>query len=850
MIDFSSAVFKKEKKEYIEPCELYESLDRNSEAGPLRPSQTNVLLKWHKEHRNDKDIIIKLSTGSGKTLVGLLTSLSYMNEDKLPSLYVCPNIYLFQQTCEEARKFGIPFCILDDSNNIPDEFDKAEKILITYVQKVFNGKTIFGLDNRSVKIGTFVLDDSHACIDSIASSCTITIERKRISKAYDAIIKIFEPDLAHQGRGTLQEIKNKTNDTMLMVPYWAWSRRIENVTNILSKVAKENDNVMFPWQILKDCLVKCDAYISSDKIEITPECIPIKRFGSFYNAKHRIMMSATTQNDSFFIKNFGLSVESVRNPIVDDQYNWSGEKMILIPSLMNSELNNDKFIKSLIHIPHKDFGIVVLTPSFDKSSKYNGDEESIVVDNKNKSNIYQIIRNYKNTDYKNKYLVLANRYDGVDLPDSNCRLLVVDSLPHCENLNEKYEEMCRINSDVLNIKLAQKIEQALGRSVRGEKDYSVIIITGNSLIKFLQTSTNRKYFSNQTQKQVEIGFNIIKMSKDDSEEIDIKYVFQTIKQCVNRDEGWKEYYRSQMNQMERKENKIDILDVLQAEKKAYDYYAIDDYKNACDYIERVCNKYGNLQLEEKNENEHSWYLQRLAKYKFQESEIESEKIQKCAFEKNQQLLKPPSGIQYKKIKYPIDDDRTKRIAKNLQRFDNTEDFKLFVEDLLDSLKFGTNHNNFESAIDDLGKLLGFVCQRPDLTNDEGPDNLWCISNKEYISIECKSEVDMNRTHISKEEAGQLDQHFGWFKDEYKFDAFRNIIIIPTNNVDRKVHFTQPIFVIDNIGLQRFVSDLKKMFMEFYPYDVNTITNGTIQEILTKFKFIKSDFIDRYSKEIK
>lgn len=111
-----------------------------------------------------------------------------------------------------------------------------------------------------------------------------------------------------------------------------------------------------------------------------------------------------------------------------------------------------------------------------------------------------------------------------------------------------------------------------------------------------------------------------------------------------------------------------------------------------------------------------------------------------------------------------------------------------------------------------------MCQRPDLTNDEGPDNLWCISNKEYISIECKSEVDMNRTHISKEEAGQLDQHFGWFKDEYKFDAFRNIIIIPTNNVDRKVHFTQPIFVIDNIGLQRFVSDLKKMFMEFYPYD--------------------------------
>ena len=146
-------------------------------------------------------------------------------------------------------------------------------------------------------------------------------------------------------------------------------------------------------------------------------------------------------------------------------------------------------------------------------------------------------------------------------------MLVIDSLPCCEALTERYEEKCRNDSDIVNIKIAQKIEQALGRSVRGEKDYSVIIIFGSSLIKFLQTSTNRKYFSPQTRKQIEIGFEIIKMSLEDSSEIDKKYIGNTIKQCVGRDHGWKEYYQSQMEQIDPTEEKIDILDILQSEKK-------------------------------------------------------------------------------------------------------------------------------------------------------------------------------------------------------------------------------------------------------------------------------------------
>ena len=180
------ANFSKYKKATISqkqtvPSKIYESLDRKSEAGPLRPTQDRILTEWYSNRRQDRDIIIKLPTGSGKTLIGLLIGLSYLNSNSGPVVYVCPNIYLMQQACADAEKFGIPFCHLGtNEREIPQEFLNSQKILITYVQKIFNGLSLFGIGGRSFHVGCIILDDSHACMDSILSSCTIRIEKKAL----------------------------------------------------------------------------------------------------------------------------------------------------------------------------------------------------------------------------------------------------------------------------------------------------------------------------------------------------------------------------------------------------------------------------------------------------------------------------------------------------------------------------------------------------------------------------------------------------------------------------------------------------------------------------------------------
>ena len=93
-IDFKKKLASRTITPKTNPIELYGTLDRKSVAGPLRPAQEIVLSEWYTKRRADKDLIIKLHTGEGKTLVGLLLLQSLLNSKEGPCLYICPNKYL------------------------------------------------------------------------------------------------------------------------------------------------------------------------------------------------------------------------------------------------------------------------------------------------------------------------------------------------------------------------------------------------------------------------------------------------------------------------------------------------------------------------------------------------------------------------------------------------------------------------------------------------------------------------------------------------------------------------------------------------------------------------------------
>ncbi len=239
MVDFRKRLNKKAKEKKTNPIEIYDSLDRRSIAGPLRPAQSEVLSRWFGKRKDEKDLIVKLHTGEGKTLIGLLILQSKINSGEGPCLFICPNKYLVDQVRKDAKKFGISYCTIGSDNSIPNDFLDGKKILITHVQKVFNGKTIFGLGNNYTHVGSLILDDSHACIDSIRNAFTINLDNDH--NGYKKILELFEDSLPEQGAGTFLEIKNGDYNSFLPIPYWNWIDKSEEILEILSEYRTEDE---------------------------------------------------------------------------------------------------------------------------------------------------------------------------------------------------------------------------------------------------------------------------------------------------------------------------------------------------------------------------------------------------------------------------------------------------------------------------------------------------------------------------------------------------------------------------------------------------------------------------------
>jgi len=838
MVDFKKKLGRTQIEKKTDPQEIYNSLDRRSITGPLRPAQSKILSDWYFANQEKKDLIIKLHTGEGKTLIGLLILLSKINQNQGPCLYICPNIYLVKQAALEAEKFGIPYCTLEPDNQLPNSFQEGKNILITHVQVLFNGKSKFGLDNNCIEVNNVILDDSHACIDAIKNSFTIRIPR--LHKLYDTLLNLFEDDLKEQGEGSFLDIKANMYGSPLAVPYWTWVDKKSEILSALSQHSEDKE-LLFVWPIIKNRIENCQAFVNANGIEIIPFFIPINSFGSFSKAKQRILMSATTQEDSFFIKGLGFNIEAIKNPLVNLEQKWSGEKMLLIPSLIEDSLDRDLVVSYFAKPVERRFGTVALVSSFKKSEQYLhiGSEVAGPV------NIFDHINALKKGEFK-KTLVIVNRYDGIDLPDESCRILIIDSMPFFESLNDRYEEQCRENSDIINIKLAQRIEQGLGRSVRGEKDYSSILIIGESLVKFIKSVRTNKYFSPQTRKQIKIGFEIANLAKEELKEDEsaMKVVISLINQSLKRDEGWKEFYKEEMDKIDYSTIEPNIYYLLQLEKEAEEANLKGDNETACNKIQEILDKY--IQ----DESEKGWYLQQLANYKYFISKLESNKLQKSAFLINSQLLKPRDGVSYKKIEF-INDNRIKRIKQWMSKFSSYSEFILAIESLLGDFSFGISAEKFERATMEIGCLLGFISQRPDKEFRKGPDNLWCGVDNRFFLIECKSEVEDSRDGINKHEAGQMNSHCAWFESVYGESSVKRILIIPTKKLSYSGDFTHEVEIMRKGKLNTFKANIKSFAKEFKNYNINDIGDEKIQELINIHKLdihsLENQYTEKYTK---
>ena len=542
MVDFKKRLANKKSGKETDPVKLYDTLDRAVDKGPLRPSQLAVLNDWHTAHQTKRDVIVKLHTGQGKTLIGLLMLQARLNAGQGPAVYLCPNNFLIEQTSEQAKQFGIATCLADPE--LPEAFLNGEKILVASVQKLFNGLTKFGLNRRSIKMGSLLMDDAHACADAIRDACKIRIPHDE--QAYASLKALFASELEQQGVGTYADIGNDKRDALLPVPYWAWMQHETEVASILS-ANSDRQFVKYAWPLIKDILGHCQCVFSGVAVEIEPYIPPLHAFGSYWEATHRVFMSATVTDDAFLIKGLQLLPEVIVNPLTYSKERWSGEKMVLLPSLIHEDLERGEIVHAFgTSNPKRRYGRVALVSSFLRTK----DWESYGALVANKDNVTQAIESLRQGQYE-RTVVLVNRYDGIDLPDATCRVLIFDGRPFSESLIDLYQEICRPNSEATLMRTIRTIEQGMGRSVRGEKDFSVVIITGPDITRLVRDKDSRKFLSPQMATQIEIGLEIAEMAKQELDEGETpqNVLDSLVGQCIKRDAAGRHFMSSRWTRL-------------------------------------------------------------------------------------------------------------------------------------------------------------------------------------------------------------------------------------------------------------------------------------------------------------
>lgn len=87
----------------VDPIELFDTLTISSpDVKEIWRPQADALRTWHGD-RQKADVLFKLNTGAGKTLIGLVAAQSLVNETRGKVLYVCATNQLLEQTRAKAN---------------------------------------------------------------------------------------------------------------------------------------------------------------------------------------------------------------------------------------------------------------------------------------------------------------------------------------------------------------------------------------------------------------------------------------------------------------------------------------------------------------------------------------------------------------------------------------------------------------------------------------------------------------------------------------------------------------------------------------------------------------------------
>lgn len=738
------------------------------------------------------DVALQLPTGSGKTLVGLMIAEWRRRKFKETVVYLCPTKQLVNQVVEQAdEQYGLSVngftgTVSSYSPTSKAQYTNADKIAITTYNSLFNTNPFF--ENPQI----IIVDDAHAAENYIASLWSLRIERTKenhlaLHKAISGLIKPYIDSVNFvKLTGQIQSLGDLFWSDKLATPTLF---EIKDQLCAIIDAHVEQSDLRHPWKMIRDQLEGCQVYLSSQDILIRPLIPPTWTHAPFENAKQRIYMSATLGAGGDLERLTGRK-RIQRLPVPKEwTHQGIGRRFFVFPSMSLRE-------QEIIDLRHKMMELagrsVVLVPN---------ERQKNEITTEVKTNLRFDIFDAENIETSKKPFVqspkavaiIANRYDGIDFPGDDCRLLFIDGLPRTTNTQEQFL-MSRMGANILfNERIQTRVFQAIGRCTRSLQDYSAVVVTGELLPDYLVNRSRRAYFHPELQAELEFGV-------EQSQDTKLSDLLDNFRIFLNNGTEWEEANNQILQKRSQAEQKPfpainDLGAVVEYEIDFQRRMWQGDYEKAMEAAERVL---GRLTSPELRGYRALWhYLAGSAAWR--EGKRGNQSLAAKALTHFQAAKDAAPNIPWLVTLSKYQPDSQKSTKTNVLLLTQIERLEIIFNELgtthyrnydkkekeiLEGLR---NPSLFEQAQKLLGEMLGFAAEK--IESEASPDPWWTIG-KFYIVFEDHVDADAG-TELSPTKARQAASHPNWIKANVSLPENAEIIPVLVSSVKKASSGAEP-----------------------------------------------------------
>ncbi|MFF3790844.1 DEAD/DEAH box helicase [Streptomyces sp. NPDC001981] len=471
--------------------------------------QGDVLRSWHADHLNDPDVAIELPTGAGKTLVGGLIGEYRRRATGERVAYLCPTRQLAKQTTEKLTRYGIPNVLLIGkvsrwSAADRSRYTSANAIAVSVYSHVFNANP--ALNDAQL----LLLDDAHAAEGYVAGPWSLEISRDEHSAYHDvlsALANALDPLVVARLRMDVPDSQYR-NSVYLASPLGvaAQAGHLEEVLTAAAAADKISDEAVYALRFLQGHLGQCMVYLSYRRLLVRPLIPPTLFHAPFNDPARRVYMSATLGAGGELERIFGRRGIK-RIPIPNGwEKQGTGRRLFCFPQL-TSDLSAEpaKVGPWVADVIARNGRAVVLTPDIRTANFFT---------NTRIPDRYKVLKaNHVEDDLKvftqetAAALVLNNRYDGIDLPDNECRLVVLAGLPARGDLQERFLHGSLGAVEVLQERIRARIMQGAGRATRNSRDFAAVLVLDDDLVSYVTRRDVQEAMHPEIHAELDFGYN-------------------------------------------------------------------------------------------------------------------------------------------------------------------------------------------------------------------------------------------------------------------------------------------------------------------------------------------------------